>query len=377
MLKERDFLFIASGNLGASILGAIFWLLIANILKPAEYGETNYYTAIATLGSVIVILGLNNTITTVSAKGESSEIRNEIVNLMIINGGIVGIAIFLLYWMPTISMLTIGLAFFLVHTAEILGLQNHKRYALLLIAQRATQLSISIILYFFLGVQGILLGMSISFLIFGVHLIRKLDSLSISFQNLRSRSKFIMHSFSLELARNVSVISDKLIIAPIFGYAVLGAYQLGAQFLVMGGVVPSIFYFYLLPREASRKKTSNLLLYGVTIAVVLFIMAYFLLPYVIKWLFPSFRDSIFSAQIISAGIIPLSISLILSAKFLARETSSPVFFGAMIFVSTQILLSITLGRVAGIVGLSLAMVLSLSAEAAYLLTKNYMMKKQE
>ena len=68
----------------------------------------------------------------------------------------------------------------------------------------------------------------------------------------------------------------------------------------------------------------------------------------------------------SIGIIPMSLIAILNSSLLGRERSTPVFIGAAIFLAVQTILVITLGNIMGMIGLSIAMVAALGAEAVYL-----------
>jgi O-antigen/teichoic acid export membrane protein len=362
--REKGLLYVSLGNFAANGIAAILWLLLARILDPQLYGEVNFYIAVGTFSSVIGLFGLNNVITTLTAKG-SKEIRNEFLSFLVITNTAIGIALYTIFKMYSISLLSSGLALFLFSLAEVLGLQHYKQYSKLLILQRSSQFILAISLFYLIGAEGIVWGYAISSSIFGFQLFRNFR-FTFNFAAIRQKNRFIFHSLSLEMARNIAVISDKLIIAPIFGYNVLGNYQIGAQLLVMLGVVPSIFYYYLLPRESRGINHDKILLRSILIGGALFVISFATLPMFINALFPNFVSSILASQIVCLGIVPLSASLVLSAKLIARENSVSIFHASIIFVSTQLVLFIILGRIGNIVGLSVATVLALVAEASYL-----------
>ena len=65
--------YVAMGNLIISIIGGLFWFLLASILPTDNYGLLNYYVAIANILAIISVLGLNTTVITYIAKGLESK----------------------------------------------------------------------------------------------------------------------------------------------------------------------------------------------------------------------------------------------------------------------------------------------------------------
>ncbi len=70
--------------------------------------------------------------------------------------------------------------------------------------------------------------------------------------------------------------ADKLIIAPIFGFTILGNYALGMQFYMMFLIIPSIIFQYIVPQDASGnpsivlKKITVLISVGITVLGIIF-----------------------------------------------------------------------------------------------------------
>jgi hypothetical protein len=71
---------------------------------------------------------------------------------------------------------------------------------------------------------------------------------------------------------------DKLVIAPIAGFVILGLYQFGYQFLMFLSVIPASLYQYLLSQEASGMDRPTVKKLGLMISIVLAIFPYFLFP---------------------------------------------------------------------------------------------------
>ena len=184
----------------------------------------------------------------------------------------------------------------------------------------------------------------------------------------------MMHSYAMELARTISMFSDKLLIAPLFGFTVLGLYQLGAQFLLFLGMVPTILYHYLLPQEASGIHSRKIGIGAFIISSILAIGFVASVPWIISTLFPNFTSSILAAQLMSMGIIPMTVTSILSSRFLGMERSRPVFIGATTYVATQYTTIIILGNIFGIAGLAMALIIALTVQAVYLLAASRLQK---
>ncbi len=142
----------------------------------------------------------------------------------------------------------------------------------------------------------------------------------------------MMHNYAMELARTVSMFSDKLFIVPLFGFTILGFYQLGAQLLLFLGMIPTILYHFLLPLEVRGIHSRKIGIGVFAISCTLAIGFAALLPWLITNFFSNFVDSIFPAQLMSIGIVPMTVISIPSSRFLGIELSRPVFIGAIIYV---------------------------------------------
>jgi hypothetical protein len=57
-----------------------------------------------------------------------------------------------------------------------------------------------------------------------------MKSESVSIKKIKPKINFMLHSYAQNLSRRLSLSLDKLIIAPLFGFAILGNYSLGIQF---------------------------------------------------------------------------------------------------------------------------------------------------
>jgi O-antigen/teichoic acid export membrane protein len=186
------------------------------------------------------------------------------------------------------------------------------------------------------------------------------------FSEIQGKMKFALHSYSFNMSNALLMYFDKIVIPPIFGYAVLGYYQLGFQFLMFLGMIPISFFQYLIPEESSGNKKTKLRLIGFGLSIGLAILLYSFSPLIIDILFPHYQNSLDSIRILSIGIIPMMIAYIINSKFLSEGNTRGVVIGSIIYQILQITLMITLGRLIEITGIALSVVIALSGQAIFL-----------
>lgn len=361
--SHKGLIYITLGNLlGAAATGA-FWLLLALIQNAEEYGKTNYEISIASLAASAALLGLNTTVTTYVAKG-SSKINVQANQLILISSGIAAMIVAFFNWI--LGFFVIGMAFWMMSTYELLGRKMYKQYAFVNIGARASQLFVSILLYYFLGITGIAIGFIISFLIFSQRYFISTKEFSRDFSEVKNKIKFSLNIYSFNMSNAFLLYFDKLIIAPLFGYAVLGYYQLGFQFLLFLGMIPISFYQYLIPEESSGLKKTRVRFLGLLVSIGLTAILFLSSPWILQYLFPHYMASLDSMRIMSIGIIPMMIVWTLNSKFLNLGDTKYVLFGSAIYLTIQISLIFYLGSTMNVIGLALAVVLALIAQASFL-----------
>ena len=350
---------VGTGNLLASILAALFWLLLASILDASSYGEINYQLALASLLSVVSLMGLQNTVMTYLAKGNEILLKQASF-LVLLLASIFSLLLALLNQIPA-ALLLVGLVAFTFTRAEVLARKQYRNYALVVMINRGLQFGLSISLYYAIGLQGIIIGYTLSSLVLGYRLFL-INKASLSLDQIKPKISFIMHAFSLSLSQSLSMNFDKLVIAPISGFAVLGLYQFGFQFLMLLSVIPASLFQYLLPQEASGIERRAVKKLGLIISTTLAVVFYFSIPYFIRWLFPNFVEAITSAQIMVFGIIPLTLNSIMNSRLLGRENSRPVLIGSAVYIASLICLLLMLKDILGLVGFALSVLISLSLQ---------------
>jgi O-antigen/teichoic acid export membrane protein len=192
----------------------------------------------------------------------------------------------------------------------------------------------------------------------------------IDFSLVKTRFRFMMNSYLLDLSRSFNVTIDKLIVAPLLGLTMLGNYQLAIQILSVTGMFPVILFQYLLPQDASGNSNVTLKKISIFVSMILTILAIVLAPVLLPVLFPKYQDAITVVQITSLNIIPSTITLSYVSKFFGIEKNRIVLIGSLIYLSIEVPATILLGKSYGVNGVGVAMVLATSLECIYLVLVN-------
>jgi len=363
--RFKDLTTIGFANVTSSAISGVFWFYLASLLGTTHYGEISYFIAISSIASIVSFLGTGNTIIVYTAKGE--KIQSTLFFITIVSSFIASIVLFFVFYNLGVSLYILGYAIFGLATSEILGRKLYKDYSKYLITQKILFVGFTLAFYYLMGPQGVILGYAVSFFPYFFRIYRGFRESKIDFSVIKPRFGFMMNNYVLDLSRAFSGQTDKLIIGPMLGFALLGNYQLGIQFLSLLSLLPSIVYQYILPQDASGNPNKKLKKVTILVSVFLAILGISLSPIVLPALFPNFNEAIEAIQIISLAIIPVSINLVYISKFLGEEKSKIILFGSGIYLLAQILGIIILGQLYGINGAATALVLATASEAIYLI----------
>jgi len=360
---HEGLIYITLGNFVGAALTGIFWLLLATIQDVHEYGQLNYVIAIASLSSSISLLGLNTAVTTLVPQGHK-QIDIQANQVILISATVCAIIVSLFNWL--LGLFVMGMAFWMMSSYELLSRRLYSKYAINIIGARGSQLVLSIILYNFFGIPGIIVGFIISFFVFSVTYFKTIPQFSKRFDKIRKEFKLSLHLYSYNLSNALLLYFDKLIIAPIYGFTILGYYQLGFQFLMFFSMISVSFYQYLIPEESSGSNRNRIRLYGIALSIIITILVFVLAPVILQTFFPNYINSLNSIRILSLGIIPMMITGTLNSKFLAMKLTRYVLFSSIIYQVTQLVLIIVLGRRFGIDGISLSVVIAMIFQITFL-----------
>jgi len=353
-LSFKNFSYIAMGRILPSALLAIFFLIFATILGPTEYGEMGYLVALAGTFSVVSRFGLPQTVVVYLAK--ENKILSHQLNLLAVISSSVASGI-LLFINEYAAFLCLAFSFFFLYQHNLLGEKKYQRFLKSAIFQNSLTFVIPFPLYFVLGLPGILLGMAIGNIISSVWLANSLSFKVKSFGLIKNNYKVLINNFGIDSSMNLVRMADRLLVGTLFGFLFTGIYIFNMQILIGLEIISRVLYLFLLSEESSGKKHKNISYVVVLVSILIAIATIIFGPVVIEQFFPNYSDGVIALQIIIISLIPVSISSIITAKMQAAE-STKVGYSAIVSISSLLILLGFLGNEFGLVGLSLAVVIS-------------------
>lgn len=363
-LHAKNLTAVGISNVIANGISGIFWIYLASLLGVEGYGELGYLLAImGTIGS-LASFGTINTLIVYVSKGE--KIQATIFFIVLISATIIGIISYFVFQNEAIAIYPLGYVIFSSVLFDLLGRKSFVNYGKYMIIQRVIMVSLALLLYQQYGINGIVLGYSLSFFPFIFLMYRGFKESRIDFSILRGKTIFITNNYVTHVLKIIYLNIDKLMIFPLFGSMVLGPYQLGFQIFSIAMLLPNIVIQYTLPHDAIGAKNIKLKKIAVIVCIIITVLAILGAPIIIPEIFPEFKESVEVVQIMSLALIPSSLSVLYSSELLGTERSRIVLFGAIIGISVIVIGIFTLGKHYGLVGLTASFVIAKIAEFLFL-----------
>ncbi len=350
----KNFSYITFGRIISSAVPAVFFLIFATILVPEDYGVMGYFIALAGTVTVVSRFGLPQSVVVYLAKGEHLK-ANQVNMLAIISTSVASIA--LVFINEFSALLCLGLSFFFLYQRNFLGKKEYKGFLKNSILRNVLAYVILFPLYFILDIPGIILGMAIGNIIAGIWVIKSISLKQRSFHILKNNFKVLINNFGIDASSNMVRSIDRLLIASVFGFSFTGVYVFIMQIMLALEILPRVLYLFLLSEESSGKTHGKINKLVILSSGLLTILVIFVSPLIIETLFPKYLEGIIGIQILSLSLIPTTISLIISAKMQAQE-STKVGYSALVRISSLLFMIVVLGSLYGLIGASVAVVVS-------------------
>lgn len=364
----RGLTFIGVSDIVASGISALFWFYMASLLGTENYGHVSYFLSIAGIASTLSLLGAENTISVYTPK--NVRLESTIFFVVLISAVISASVTYFLFYDYGISIYILGAAMFGLVASEIVARGLYSSYSKYLITQKVLMVAFGIGLYYAIGVDGIILGLGISFFPYMIRIVKEFRASVIDLSLLKPRIGFMANSYILNIASAFNGSVDKLIIAPMVGFALLGNYQLGIQFLAVLQIIPSIVYKYILPQDAGGNPNKKLKQAIILISIGIAGLGIVLSPIVIPMAFPKFSEAIQIIQIMSVSVVATTINLTYTSKFLGNERIKIIIVSSGIYIGILTSSMILLGMTFGINGMAAALVLATFAETIFFYVMN-------
>ena len=368
----KDIGSIGIADITATAIGSIFWLYLASLLTADDYGEIQFILSIAGMAFAFSMIGTRNSIVVYEAK--KIELRRTLFTISIIGGIGVSIILLILYQRVDVIIITFGMIFSELAFGYFLGKKLFVKYGIFIILQKVLMISLAIGLYFTIGVEGILYGLGLSYIPLIVIAFKNLKETKYDFKLFKRHSGFIINNYSLIIFGNAKGNLDKILIAPLVGFAVLGNYSLAFQVYLVMMVFTNIIYKYSLPNHSSGTISIKFKIITTIISIGFALIGMLIVPQIIPIYFPNFTGAVEAIPILSLAVIPNTISLLYSSKFLGAEKSRYILIGSIINLGTYLPLILFLGETYLIQGISISYLIS---SIVYCLFLAVMDKKQK
>lgn len=362
--KLKGLIFVGTGNLTSTAMGAIFWFFIAALMSTEEYGEISYVLSIGGIVGSLALIGAPDTITVFSAKGEKPQGSYFFITII---AAIVSSIILLIFIQNIeLSLYVIGYVIFTLAIADVLGKKKFKDYSKYLISQKIIFIVISVCLFYIIGPKGIIFGFALSFFPYFMRIYFGFKETKIETKIIKSHMRFSLNNYAGDLAKAFSGHVDKLIIGPLLGFSLLGNYALGIQVLMVFTLLPSIMFTYILPNEAGGNPSKKMKKIAILVAILIGFIGSIAVPSILSSVLPKYSEATDVIRIISFAVIPNTITLMYRSKFLSQNNSFPLMIAGIIYVIVQVACIFTLGMIYDVNGIASALLIAAISQAIFL-----------
>ena len=370
--RIKELVTLGSGDVIGSVLSAIFWFYLASQIKPDAYGEIHWFLGIVGIFSYVALFGTLNTITVYSAK--NIKIQSTLYLISLIAGAILSFVVILVF--PSFYEIDSGILLiaYVINTlalGDLLGRKLYSTYSKYVLTQKGLTLGLGLLFFYYFGYDGILFALALSYVFYIKRIFIIFREQKINFNLVKERIGFITNNYMVFLLAGFNGQIDKIIIAPLLGFTLLGNYSLALQAITIMMIFSAIFYKYILPQDSSGKNTKNLKIFAIIVSISISLVGIFLGPTLVEVFFPKYLEAKDAIQIMSVVIAPSTIALILESQFLGSEKSRVVLIGAIISLVILICGMIILGLNFGIIGLAWSLIIATSAKTVFLLFAHY------
>ncbi|MBL77308.1 MAG: hypothetical protein CL763_10365 [Chloroflexi bacterium] len=362
--NENGIISIGFSDIVGAGISAGFWFYVASVISPENYGEIHYFLGIAGLVQIVSMIGNSHSLTVYSAKKES--IQSTLFLLSIIPTIISCVIIGFLFNRIDTGILALGYLVFESVNAVTLGKKFYSKYGKLIIIQKALTVILGIGFLYGFGYEGIIFALGLTFVPHFIIFVKEFRENKVNFRLLKPKKNFIINNYIVKLSGGLGGQIDKIILAPLLGFTLLGNYSLSLQIFSILIIFSSISFKYLLPQDSSGVSNKNLKKILILISIGISILGITVLPKIIPVFFPKFVQAVDAISIMSIAVIPEAITMLYISKILGKEKSNIILISKLLSLSILIIGFIIIGPIMGIVGLALIMVLASISQTSIL-----------
>ena len=331
--KIKDISSVGIGDVFGTCMSAVFWFYLASQIEPSSYGEIHWFLGIASLFSGIALFGTTNTLTVYTAK--KIQIQSTLNFISLSASAILSLIVILVlpsFYTIDIGIILIAYVINALAVGDILGRKQYSNYTKYTFIQKGLTLGLGLLFFYLFGYESIIFALALSYILHFKRIISVFREIKLNFKLVKPRFEFIINNYLMSIVAISSGQVDKIVVAPLLGFAILGNYNLAIQAINIMLIVPSIFYKYLLPQESTGIKNKKPKIFVICLSILITISGMVLAPILISEFFPKFNDAVDAIRIMSIVVIPTTISIILESEFLGKEKSR------IVIISTAIML---------------------------------------
>ena len=371
--KIKDISAIGGADVFGTAMSAVFWFYLASQIEPSSYGEIHWFLGIAGIFSAIAMFGTINTITVYTAK--KIQIQSTLNFISLFASVILSLIVIVLF--PSFYTIDVGIILiaYVINTlaiGDLLGRKQYNNYSKYALVQKGLTLGLGFSFFYFFGYESIIFALAISYILHFKRIFSIFKEMKINFSLIKPRIGFISNNYFMSMLAIASGQIDKVIVAPMLGFAILGNYNLAMQAIAVMLILPNIFYKYLLPQESTGAKNKKPKILVIVFSICVTIFGIFVAPILINELFPKFSEAVDAIRIMSIVVIPTTVSLILESEFLGKEKSRVVLIGTAILLISFIFGMVVLGSLMGIEGVASSLVIAHTIKLGfYLIAKKF------
>ena len=364
----RDISTIGGADIFGTVMSAVFWFYLASQIEPSSYGEIGWFLGIAGLFSGIALFGTANTITVYTAK--KTQIQSTLNFISLSASVILSFIVIVLF--PSFYTIDVGIILiaYVINTlaiGDLLGRKQYTNYSKYTLVQKGLTLGLGVSFFYLFGYEAIIFALALSYVLHFKRIFSIFKEMRINFSLIKPRIGFIGNNYFMSILAVTSGQVDKIIVAPLLGFAILGNYSLAVQVVSVMLILPNVFQKYLLPQESTGVKNRKPKILVIIFSVLITILGIFVAPILINEFFPKFAEAVDAIKILSITVILTTISLIIESEFLGKEKSRIVLVGTAILVTSLIIGMIVLGSLMGIEGVAYSLVIAQTAKLCFYL----------
>jgi len=352
----RNLLLVSSSSAIGLGCVAAFWLMGALIASKDVVGQISFVISVSTVFSGTAQLGFGLGKLAIFPKDNRGKILLQFDAIV----GLVSMAAIAALWGLKLNLVTygpivLGQVSFSMVTYDLLARKEYATASLLTIVCRTLQLAVGLAsLWAGHSPETIALAYAAPLLItspvfgrsvFGGLKLRKRP-------NLRMDGNLLGNLSGIAVLRTLIGYLDKVIVAFVLGYVVLGEYQFVFQVFLLAQFFPSSVLLYLVPERSSGSIGKSLLAIPMLGAFGTAVLAIVVASVALNTFLPAYSNTLMALVVVSTTIIPATAASFLASELMTSGGTKSLLRSYLLSFCSQYLALLTLTAVAGLEGVA-------------------------